>query len=128
MSDAHERMPTKRLALHIKESVQQSLGWVVFEPSSEALWSRVRAEVETVLHALFVQGALQGSKPRDAYIVKCGMDTMTQSDIDNGRLNVEIGIAALKPAEFVIIQIQLMTAGDADDPNAPPKKRKKRKP
>lgn len=128
MSDEHEQIPAHRLALHIEGSVQQALAWVALEANTEELWRKVRADVEAFMHGIFSQGALKGSTAREAYTVRCGPDTMTQSDIDAGRLNVVIGIAAVKPAEFVIIAIQLLTAEGPDDANRPPRRRWKKKP
>ncbi|MFN7978525.1 MAG: phage tail sheath subtilisin-like domain-containing protein [Vicinamibacterales bacterium] len=99
-------VPVRRLALFIEESVARGTRWATFEPNEASLWTRVRQSAEMFLHGLFTQGALAGRTPREAYVVRCGLDTMTQDDIDNGRLVCEIGIAPLKPAEFVIIRIQ----------------------
>ncbi len=99
-------VPVRRLALFIEASLYQGLQWTVFEPNGPALWARVRASVGAFLQSLFVQGAFQGAAPNEAYFVKCGLDTMTQSDIDNGTLIIEVGVAPLEPAEFVVIQIQ----------------------
>ena len=100
----------RRLALFIEASIDRGLQWVVFEPNTEALWSEVRGAVGNFLHKLWRLGALAGTTPRDAYFVHCDATTMTQADIDAGRLNVVIGIALIRPAEFVIIRIgQLAT-------------------
>ncbi|MCB0082328.1 MAG: phage tail sheath family protein, partial [Caldilineaceae bacterium] len=79
---------------------------VVFEPNDEKLWSQVRLNATTFMHNLFRQGAFQGTTPRDAYLVKCDAETNPQSQIDQGIVTVLVGFAPLKPAEFVIIQIQ----------------------
>jgi uncharacterized protein len=96
----------RRTAMFIEESLYLSLKWVVFEPNDEPLWSQVRLNVGAFMQDLFRQGAFQGASPRDAYFVKCDKDTTTQSDIDNGIVNILVGFAPLKPAEFVVVQIQ----------------------
>ena len=80
--------------------------WVVFEPNDEPLWSQIRLNVGAFMNSLFRQGAFQGSAPREAYFVKCDKDTTTQNDIDRGIVNILVGFAPLKPAEFVIIKLQ----------------------
>lgn len=99
-------VPVRRLALFIEESIDRGTQWVVFEPNDEPLWARIRLNVETFMHSLFRQGAFQGATPRDAYFVKCDRTTITQSDIDMGVVNIVVGFAPLKPAEFVIVTIQ----------------------
>jgi phage tail sheath protein FI len=81
---------------------------VVFEPNDEPLWSQIRLNVGAFMHNLFVQGAFQGLSPKDAFFVKCDSSTTTQNDIDQGRVNILVGFAPLKPAEFVIISLQQM--------------------
>ncbi len=101
---------TRRLALFIEQSVQRGTQWAVFEPNAAPTWVKVQASVENFLFTQWRTGALQGKKAAEAYFVKCDRTTMTQSDIDNGRLLIEIGIAMVKPAEFVILRIgQQMT-------------------
>jgi phage tail sheath protein FI len=78
----------------------------VFEPNDEPLWASIRLNVGAFMHGLFRQGAFQGSTPKDAYFVKCDKDTTTQNDIDAGIVNILVGFAPLKPAEFVVIQLQ----------------------
>lgn len=99
-------IPVRRTALYIEESLYRGLHWVVFEPNDETLWGQVRLNVTTFMHNLFRQGAFQGTSPRDAYLVKCDAETNPQSQIDLGIVTVLVGFAPLKPAEFVIIQIQ----------------------
>jgi phage tail sheath protein FI len=99
-------VPVRRLALFIEESLYQGTQWVVFEPNDEPLWSQIRLNVGAFMHNLFRQGAFQGQTPREAYLVKCDKDTTTQNDINLGIVNVLVGFAPLKPAEFVIIKIQ----------------------
>lgn len=99
-------VPVRRLALFLEESLFRGLQWVVFEPNDEPLWSQIRLNVGAFMHNLFRQGAFQGTTPRDAYFVRCDGDTTTQNDIDRGVVNVVVGFAPLKPAEFVIVRIQ----------------------
>ncbi|MEZ5906475.1 MAG: phage tail sheath C-terminal domain-containing protein [Geminicoccaceae bacterium] len=104
-------IPVRRLALFLEESLHRGTKWVVFEPNDEPLWAQIRLAVGAFMHTLFRQGAFQGTTPRDAYLVKCDRETTTQNDIDNGIVNILVGFAPLKPAEFVIIKIQQI-AGD----------------
>lgn len=106
-------VPVRRLALHIEESLRRGLEWVVFEPNDEPLWSQIRASVGAFLHALFRKGAFQGASPGEAYFVKCDRETTTVRDIDCGVVNILVGYAPLKPAEFVVLQIQ-QRAGRVD--------------
>jgi phage tail sheath protein FI len=99
-------VPVRRTALFIEESLFRALKWVVFEPNDEPLWAQIRLNVGAFMHDLFRQGAFQGSTPREAYFVKCDKETTTQSDINRGIVNIIVGFAPLKPAEFVIIKIQ----------------------
>lgn len=101
-------IPVKRLALFIEESLFRGTKWVVFEPNDEPLWAQIRLNIGAFMHNLFVQGAFQGSKPQDAYFVKCDKETTTQNDINLGIVNIIVGFAPLKPAEFVVIKIQQM--------------------
>lgn len=104
-------IPVRRLTLYLEESLYRGSKWVVFEPNDEPLWAQIRLNVGAFMHTLFRQGAFQGTTPREAYLVKCDKETTTQNDIDNGIVNILVGFAPLKPAEFVIIKIQQM-AGD----------------
>jgi len=99
-------IPVRRTALYIEESLYRGTQWVVFEPNDEPLWSQIRLNIGAFMHGLFIQGAFQGNTPREAYLVKCDHETTTQNDIDRGIVNVVVGFAPLKPAEFVIIKIQ----------------------
>ena len=101
-------IPVRRTALFIEESLYRGLKWVVFEPNDEPLWAQIRLNVGAFMHNLFRQGAFQGTTPRDAYFVKCDKETTTQNDINLGIVNVVVGFAPLKPAEFVIIKLQQM--------------------
>ena len=94
----------RRLMLLIEESIVRGLAWAVFEPNDDVLWSEIRRVVGDFLHSLFQAGALQGQTPRDAYWVRCGRDTMTQNDIDQGTLVAFVGVALIEPAEFVIFR------------------------
>jgi phage tail sheath protein FI len=99
-------VPVRRLALFLEESLYRGTQWVVFEPNDEPLWAQIRLNVGAFMHDLFRQGAFQGRTPQEAYLVKCDKETTTQNDINRGIVNILVGFAPLKPAEFVIIQIQ----------------------
>lgn len=99
-------IPVRRTALYIEESLYQALKWVVFEPNDEPLWSQIRLNVGAFMQTLFRQGAFQGKSPREAYLVKCDRETTTQTDINMGVVNIVVGFAPLKPAEFVVVKIQ----------------------
>ncbi len=99
-------IPVRRLALFIEESIDRGTKWAVFEPNAEPLWLKLRDSVENFLTGLWREGALQGSKPEAAFFVNCGLGTtMTQEDVDAGRLTIVIGLAVVHPAEFIIIRI-----------------------
>jgi phage tail sheath protein FI len=99
-------VPVRRLALFIEESLYQGTQWVVFEPNDEPLWAQIRLNVGAFMQGLFRQGAFQGRSAREAYLVKCDKETTTQADINLGIVNIIVGFAPLKPAEFVILKIQ----------------------
>jgi len=99
---------------YLEDSLDRQIQFVVFEPNGEALWSNVRRAVEDFLLNQWSTGALAGSKPEHAFHVRCDRTTMTQDDIDNGRLIVVIGVAPLKPAEFVIFRIGQWTRREPD--------------
>jgi len=99
-------IPVRRTALFIEESLFRGTQWVVFEPNDDPLWSQIRLNVGAFMHNLFRQGAFQGSTPKEAYFVKCDHETTTQNDINLGIVNIIVGFAPLKPAEFVIIKLQ----------------------
>lgn len=101
-------IPIRRLALFIEESLYRGTKWVVFEPNDEPLWAKIRLNVGAFMTGLFRQGAFQGSTPRDAFFVKCDAETTTQADRNLGIVNIVVGFASLKPAEFVIVKIQQM--------------------
>ena len=102
----------RRLFIYVEESIKANTNWVVFEPNSTTLWNRVTRTIETFLATCWRDGALAGSTPSEAFFVECGPTTMTQDDIDNGRLICQIGIAPVKPAEFVIFRITQKTASE----------------
>lgn len=101
----------RRLFLYIEGSIEHATQWVVFEPNNERLWARVKQSITQFLTTVWRDGALMGLTPGEAFFVKCDRSTMTQDDIDNGRLIVMIGIAPVKPAEFVIFRIAQWTSG-----------------
>ena len=103
----------RRLFIFIEESIDQGTQWVVFEPNDEPLWQRVKRVITAFLTQVWRDGALMGRKAEEAFYVKCDRTTMTQNDIDNGRLIVLIGIAPVKPAEFVIFRIGQWTGGSS---------------
>ena len=100
----------RRYFLYLERSIEKSTQWVVFEPNGERLWANVRTTVEDFLYSEWFNGRLLGPTPKVAYFVRCDRSTMTQNDLDNGRLVCEIGVAPLKPAEFVIFRIGQKTA------------------
>ena len=101
-------IPVRRLALYIEESLYRGTQWAVFEPNDEPLWGQIRLNVGAFMQNLFRQGAFQGRTPQEAYFVKSDSETTTQNDINLGILNIVVGFAPLKPAEFLIIKIQQM--------------------
>jgi phage tail sheath protein FI len=106
LADQWKYVPVRRLALFIEESLYRGTQWVVFEPNDEPLWSSIRLNVGAFMNNLFRQGAFQGRTPQEAYLVKCDSTNNPQNSIDRGIVNILVGFAPLKPAEFVIIQIQ----------------------
>lgn len=102
----YKYVAVRRTALFLEESLLRGLQWAVFEPNDEPLWAQIRLNVGAFMQDLFRKGAFQGKTPRDAYFVKCDSETTTQEDIDHGIVNVVVGFAPLKPAEFVIISLQ----------------------
>ncbi len=107
-ADEYKYIPVRRLALFLEESLYRGTQWVVFEPNDEPLWAQIRLNLGAFMHNLFRQGAFQGTAPRDAYFVKCDKETTTQHDINLGIVNIVVGFAPLKPAEFVVIKLQQM--------------------
>jgi len=106
LADEYKYLPVRRTALFIEESLYRGLKWVVFEPNDEPLWAQIRLNVGAFMHDLFRQGAFQGKTPSEAYLVKCDKETTTQNDINRGIVNIVVGFAPLKPAEFVVIKIK----------------------
>jgi phage tail sheath protein FI len=96
------------MALFLEESLFRGTQWVVFEPNDEPLWSQIRLNIGAFMQTLFRQGAFQGATAREAYFVKCDRSTTTQDDINRGVVNIHVGFAPLKPAEFVVLHIQQM--------------------
>jgi phage tail sheath protein FI len=113
LGDEYKYIPVRRTALFLEESLFRGLKFAVFEPNDEPLWAQIRLNVGAFMQNLFRQGAFQGKTPREAYFVKCDKETTTQNDINLGIVNVVVGFAPLKPAEFVIIKLQQM-AGQID--------------
>jgi phage tail sheath protein FI len=108
MASEYKYVPIRRLALYIEESLYRGLKWVVFEPNDVALWAQIRLNVGAFMQDLFRKGAFQGTKPSDAYFVKVDAETTTQNDRNLGIVNIWVGFAPLKPAEFVILYLQQM--------------------
>ena len=100
-------VPVRRLALFIEESLHRGTEWTVFEPNDETLWTTLRLNVGAFMHQLYRQGAFQGQSPRDAYFVRCDRSTTSTADIDRGIVNLMVAFAPLRPAEFVILRLQL---------------------
>ncbi len=98
-------VPVRRTALMIEQTLRDALSWVVFEPNDEGLWAQIRLNVGAFMQSLFVQGAFQGGTPRDAYLVKCDGETTSQQDVNSGIVNILVGFAPLKPAEFVVVRL-----------------------
>jgi phage tail sheath protein FI len=113
LADEWKYLPVRRTALFIEESLYRGTQWVVFEPNDEPLWAQIRLNVGTFMNNLFRQGAFQGGTPREAYLVKCDRETTTQADIDLGIVNIHVGFAPLKPAEFVVISLQQLAGQTA---------------
>lgn len=105
-ADEWKYIPIRRLALYLQESLDRGTKWVVFEPNDEALWARIRLNASAFMQNLFLQGAFQGRSPSEAYVVKCDRETTTGNDIDHGIVNLLVGFAPLRPAEFVFLTIR----------------------
>ena len=108
-SSEYKYVPVRRLALYLEESLYRGLKWVVFEPNGEPLWAQIRLNVGAFLQGLFRQGAFQGATPQQAYFVKCDAETTTENDRNLGIVNIWVGFAPVKPAEFVVLTLQQMT-------------------
>lgn len=99
-------VPVRRTTIYVLESIRRGTTWVVFEPNHEPLWAQVRLKVGAFMFMLFRQGAFAGDKPEQAYFVKCGRDTMSRKDVENGIVRIEVGFAPSKPAEFIVVRIE----------------------
>ncbi len=106
LADEWKYVPVRRTALFIEESLYRGTQWIVFEPNDEPLWAQIRLNIGAFMHNLFRLGAFQGSTPKDAYFVKCDKETTNQTDVNSGVVNIVVGFAPLKPAEFVVIKLQ----------------------
>ena len=106
IGDEYKYIPVRRTALFLEETLYRATQWVVFEPNDEPLWAQIRLNIGAFLQGLFRQGAFQGRTPKEAYFVKCDRETTTQADINLGIVNIVVGFAPLKPAEFVVIKLQ----------------------
>ncbi|NCD71679.1 phage tail sheath family protein [Mucilaginibacter agri] len=113
LADEYKYIAVRRTALFIEESLYRGTKWVVFEPNDEPLWAQIRLNIGAFMQNLFRQGAFQGKTPKEAYLVKCDSETTSQNDINSGIVNILVGFAPLKPAEFVILKIQQL-AGQID--------------
>jgi len=102
-------VPIRRTALFLEESLYRGTQWVVFEPNDERLWAAIRLNIGSFMQTYFLKGAFKGQTPDQAYFVKCDSETTTQTDIDNGVVNILVGFAPLFPAEFVVIRIEQLT-------------------
>jgi phage tail sheath protein FI len=109
LTDDYKYLPVRRLALYLEESLFRGTKWVVFEPNDEPLWSQIRLNVQSFMQNLFQQGAFAGSTPKDAYLVKCDRETTTPYHQSIGVVNIVVGFAPLRPAEFVVLQIQQLS-------------------
>jgi phage tail sheath protein FI len=105
-------VPVRRMAIMLRVSIYNGIQWAVFEPNDEELWSQIRLNLNSFMMTLFRKGAFQGSSPSEAFFVKCDSETTTQDDINLGIVNVLVGFAPLKPAEFVVVKIS-QKAGQA---------------
>ncbi len=105
-------VPVRRFALFLEQSLYSSLTWAVFEPNAQPLWTALTQEVTAFMLSLYRQGAFAGTSPSTSFAVQCDATTTTQTDIDNGVVNVLVAFAPLEPAEFVVVQIAQL-AGQA---------------
>ncbi|NIM18426.1 MAG: hypothetical protein GTO45_41125 [Candidatus Aminicenantes bacterium] len=108
----YKYIPVRRMAIMLRVSIFNGIQWAVFEPNDEELWAQLRLNLNSFMMTLFRKGAFQGSSPSDAFFVKCDSETTTQDDINLGIVNVLVGFAPLKPAEFVVVKIS-QKAGQA---------------
>lgn len=113
LGDQYNYIPVRRMLLYLMDWTLQNTKWAIFEPNDEVLWSSLRTQLSNLMNGLWKQGALFGTSADQAYFVKCDATTTLQADIDAGRVNVQIGFAPVKPAEFVIVTLQQKTAGSS---------------
>jgi phage tail sheath protein FI len=113
LTDDYKYVPVRRLALFLEESLFRGTKWVVFEPNDEPLWSQIRLNIGAFMNDLFKKGAFAGKTPKDAYLVKCDAETTTAYDQSIGVVNIVVGFAPLRPAEFVILNIQQLAGQTA---------------
>jgi hypothetical protein len=106
MASEYKYIPVRRTALYILRSLSEGLRWAVHKPNGDTLWAELRMNVTAFMQGLFRQGAFKGTSPRDAFFVLCDASTTSQTDIDLGVVNIVIGFAPLKPAEFVVITVK----------------------
>lgn len=106
LADEWKYLPVRRTALYIKQSLLRGTQWAVFQPNDAPLWAELRKSIGSFMHQMFRKHAFQGSSPKEAYFVKCDGETTTQADINLGIVNIFVGFAPLKPAEFVVISLQ----------------------
>lgn len=109
IDSAHKYINVKRLLIYLEQSLTRGTMWAVFEPNNQTMWAKVKLQVENFLLQTWKDGKLQGAKPQEAYFVMCDRTTMTQNDVDSGRLIVQVGVAPIKPAEFIIFRVSQTT-------------------
>jgi phage tail sheath protein FI len=109
-ADEWKDVDVRRLSVEIEESLDRELHWVVSQLNNERTWTRAREQADEVLLRFWQEGKLKGAKPEEAFAIRCDRTTMTQNDLDNGRLVLLVDVAPEKPAEFVCIRIQQLTA------------------
>lgn len=116
-SSSYKYVSVRRYFTFLEQAIGRSTRWTVFEPNDEALWASLRQNISAFMQTQWRAGALAGTKPNDAFFVRCGRDTMSQADLDSGRLIAEIGVAVIRPAEFIIFRITQMADGFAISEN-----------
>jgi hypothetical protein len=111
LSSDWKYIPVRRMALFLEESLRRGTQWAVFEANNETLWAQLRLQINNFMQCCFRRGAFQATTPDNGYFVRCDSTTTSQSDIDQGVVNIIVGFAPLKPAEFVVLNIQQLTQG-----------------
>jgi phage tail sheath protein FI len=101
----HRYVNVQRLLMYLEQSISKGTEWAVFEPNNEKTWAKVKASVDSFLSSSWRAGMLMGNKPQEAYFVKCDRSIMTQKDVDDGKLLIQVGVAPVKPAEFMIFVV-----------------------